>query len=153
MLELAVLLLLSIITARFLERRYHVASVAHAILFVLLLAVTLFTTDIPFIKAAMMNWMGELYYNSLYDALHDTVTFVNIGLSAIIIVEITVFVLVPLLSIVAIIEEIREQLKEMKVKVDFSAFIPSFINLVDDPKKDFRHTENEIYLVLGKLLN
>lgn len=136
-----------------LERRYKVAYIAHSVLFIVLLAAFLFTTDISFIQKIMINWMGKMYYQSLYDSFHTAVRVVNISLSGVVILEIVVFIFLPLLSIVAFVKEIREQFKEMKVKADFSSFTKSFITLVKGPVKDFRHTQNETYLILGKLLN
>ena len=153
MLELVLLVLLSIVTSRLLEKNYKVAYIAHSVLFIFLVAVFFFTTDIPVIQNMMINWMGEDYYESLYDSIRGTTYIINLGLSGIVVMEIVILVMLPLLSVVAFIQYVRDQFKEMKLKTSFEYLIPSFITLVEYPEKDFRHTQNETYLILGKLLN
>ena len=153
MLQLVSLLLLSIITSRLLEKKHKVAYIAHSVFFVFMLFTFMVSTDISFIKNVMIEWLGVKNYNPLYEAINETFYFVNLSISAVLILEVVIFVLIPLLSILAFIQEIRDQFKEMKVKVDFSSFIKTFITLVNDPTKDFRHTQDETYLILGKLLN
>jgi len=153
MVDILLFIVLSIITARCLERRYKVASVFHAIFFIVYLFLTLASSDVSFIKEAMTNWMGKQFYTSLYKAINGAENYIHIGLGSIMILDVVVYVFVPILSIVVFINEIREQFKEMKIRVNIKLFVGYIINLVLDPIKDFKHNKNETYLILGKLLN
>ena len=154
MFELFLLITISLITGRLLHKRYKVASIAHAVLFVLLFVMFMATTDIAYIKEFMISWMGKVYYTSLNEALSVPVQVLNGGISTILVVELAVFIFFPLLSVVALIKEFKEQFKELKLqKADLSTFFKSLIILVFNPFKDFKHTQNETYLILGRLLN
>ena len=153
MLELILLLVISVITARLLDKRYKVASVAHAILFVFQLVMFLFRTDISLIRNLMISWMGEKSYWAFNSALTTPVSILNGGISGVLMLEFILFVFVPLLSIVAFVKDIKDTFKELKVRVNIKIIISYIINLVLDPIKDFKHNKNETYLILGKLLN
>ena len=81
MVELILLLTLSVITARLLEKRYKVASIAHAVFFIFISMVYLLTTDLALIKEAMINRMGEDLYESLNSALSTPVVIMDIGIN------------------------------------------------------------------------
>ena len=153
MVYLILLISLSIITARCLEKRYKVASIFHSVFFAIMLFLALASSDVEVIKKGMLNWMGEYYYKSLYDAIKGASSYIHIGAGGLMIVDIVVFIFVPILSIVSIIAEFKEQFKEMKIRVNIKLFVGYIINLVLDPIKDFKHNKNETYLILGKLLN
>ena len=154
MLELIILIALSVITARLLSKRYKVASIAHSVLFIIVSAIYLFTTDVAFIKLAMVNMMGETNYEIVRDVFSAPAFYVHAGVSTILMLDMAIFVFIPLLSIIAIVKEVKEQFKELKLqKADLSTFFKSLIILVFNPFKDFKHTQNETYLILGRLLN
>ena len=152
MVELLLLLTLSVITARLLEKRYKVASIAHAIFFICMSMVFLITTDLSLIKEAMINWMGENLYDSLHSAFSTPMFIMNIGVSAVLIFEVAIFILLPILSIAAFIQKIRDDAKEIDVKRPYLKLF-GFITKDLYPAKDFRYNKTETYLILGKLLN
>ena len=152
--ELIILIIMSVITGLLLERKHKVAFVSHCVLTFVLFALSFLTTDISFIKDIATSIVPKLYYDSLYEAVHKSVPFLDMGFSSFMVIELSMFVALPLLSIVTFIEEIREQIKNIKLEVvDFSSLLRRYITLVEYPEKDFRHTQNETYLILGKLLN
>ena len=149
--QFLILIFLSIITARLLDKRYKVASIAHAVLFIFVSFVISVCSDWEPLVNIYTNWMGEEYYLSLKEALEDSELYLNSGLSTITLLEVIIFIFVPLLSIFTIVEEIRERLKQARVKRNFSLCKPIITNLY--PIKDFKHTENKIFLTFGHLLN
>ena len=153
MAKLIILIVLSIFTARVLERRYKVAAIAHSVLFIFTLVFFCFTTDLPLIVKAMNNIIPKMYYDALKDALLTPAKVLNFGLSGILVLDCILYLFVPILSIIALIKEAREQFKEMKIKANVKVMVGYVINLVLDPIKDFKHNKNETYLILGKLLN
>jgi len=152
MVELILLLTLSVITARLLEKRYKVASVAHAIFFIFISMVYLLTTDLALIKEAMINWMGEKLYESINSALSTPVVIMNIGISAVLVFEVAIFILVPILSIAAFIQKVKDDAKEIDIKCPYLKLF-GFFKKDLYPSKDFRYNKLETYLILGKLLN
>lgn len=147
-------IILSIITAAFIEKRYKVATISHAILFIFLSFVYLFTTNFDPIVNMWINSMGEDAYINLHEALISSVIYTHSGLSALLVLELCFYVIVPLLSVVAIIDEMRKESKTIRVGNGFNIdkLLPE-INLGINPNKDYTYTLNKTYLRLNRLLN
>lgn len=67
--DLLVLIILSIVTLRYLDKRSKVAFVAHSVLFAVLLFLSLFTTNLPWVANEMSSVCGEEAYVALREAL------------------------------------------------------------------------------------
>ena len=153
MIDLILLLLLSVISARLLERKYKVASIVHAILFIVQAAIFIFTTEIPFVRYAMMNMVGKNAYN-LVNSILSIPSFITIGgISAVVMVDLSILVFLPLLSIILFIDRIREEFKKVRYKVSIKYIIEYVIVLVGLPLKTFNPTKDNTYLELSQLRN
>ena len=153
MIDLILLLLLSVISARLLEKRYKVASIAHAILFIVQSAIFIFTTDISFIRVAMINLIGEKSY-ILVNNILSIPSFITIGgISAVVMVDLSILVFLPLLSIILFVDEIRREFKKVRYKVSIKYIIEYVIVLVGVPLKSFSPAKDNTYLELLQLRN
>ena len=136
-----------------LEKKYKIASILHAILFIVQLVFFLFSTDLAFIKEAMVNMIGKNAYQVVHEVLTVPSIFVNGGISALLILDVSIFIFLPLLSIVVIADKIKDTFKQINVRTNIKIIVSYIINLVLDPIKDFKHNKNETYLILQKLRN
>ena len=153
MFELILLIASSIIIARYLEKKYVVASAAHAVLTIVLLFTYFFSTSFaPFVQIGK-NLLGENYYEFLHYGLTNTIKFVNIGVSAIFVIELSIFVLVSILAIVAFIKGFQKLAKKIKTpnyfkKISFKKLVSNLIPSLNQ-KQNYQGT----YLVNCSLLN
>lgn len=67
--DLFILIILSIVTLRYLDKRSKIAFVAHSVLFAVLLFLSLFTTNISWVASKMSSACGESFYIALREAL------------------------------------------------------------------------------------
>ena len=152
--ELILLFTLSILTARFLEKRYKVASIAHSILFIVMTFVYLLVWDFTPIKEMWTSWMGEEMYDIVSGALKDPMPFFNAGISSFMVFEVFIFLVLPILSIVAFVDKFKEQIKKIVINLRYRDQLNDpVINMGINPDNGFIDTYNETYLVFGKLLN
>lgn len=153
MIELVLLVVLSVFTERLLRKRYKIASIAHSVLFVFLFIMFMFTTDFKPIQNFMISWMGKVYYESLYDAMTIPVKALDYGISGVLAIDIAMFVLIPLVSVVAIINEEKEHFKGIKIIYDYFRFLLVNLLIFFAPHKSYEVSKKHIYLVFGRLLN
>ena len=155
-LHIICLVITSIILANFLEkRRYAVATIAHAVLFIVLSFALLFSVEYAPIKEMCIRWIGEEYYTFLHEALVEKYNsyFAFSGLTVLLVLDIVVFVIMPVLSIAVLINDIREAYK--KIKADKKVFLHFGVPVPfgNSPKTDYTYSFDKIYLKLCRLLN
>ena len=153
MVELIILLICSVFIARFLEKKYRVASVAHAILFIALSLVYLFASKNSYISFALTNIVGEKAYHVIHEMLVDNVKFFNSGISALLITEIVTFAIVSIFGVVAAIKGIKKLVKFIKLENKTLVIENFFTEIGLYPCRDNIDTFSKTYLIFGKLLN
>lgn len=153
MVEFFILLICSIFIARFLEKKYRVASVAHAILFIILSLVYLFASKNSYISFGLTNIVGEKAYHVIHEMLVDNVKFFNSGISALLITEIVTYTIVSVFAVVAAIKGIKKLVKCIKINQK-GLVINNFATETGlYPCRDNIDTFSKTYLIFGKLLN
>lgn len=145
-------LILSIITARLLERRYKVASIFHAIFFILVATYFLYITDYQPIVNIWLRYIDPRDYYLLKEALIGNDVYVYSAFHTIVLVEIIAFIFVPFLSIVAFVQMIRDEFKKMDVSSPFQ-IDGSPIDNYELDNKEFVPLNNDLYLKYQVLLN
>ena len=116
MLELGLLLLTSIITARFLEKRYRLASVFHAILFIVMAVTYFFASEEPFLARLALNMLGEDGYRIVHNTMTDCLDLFHIGFSSILAVEVVIFASVSMISAIILIRGIKKVIRAFNGK-------------------------------------
>ena len=147
-------LVLSIVIARYLDRKkYRVASIAHSILFIFLSFVFVLSTDIPVFVIASTNIFGEEYYSAIHEALVMTISTTKGSLSAFLVIELVIYIFLPIFAAIIVAKQIKEQL--MKIKMRKPNYEFGYLNIQNgfNPIEDQRYSQNKTYLVLGRLLN
>ena len=151
--EVALILICSVLAARFLEKRMRVASIAHAILFIVCSVFYLFGSEFKLFVFAAQNMIGKNNYAIIHSALKEGVTFVNFSLSSIYVIEVIVFGTIAIVSTVLFIKGLQKAAKRIKIKsfilkleqpVDNGNFFNQIVQTING-----RHN----YLVLGQLRN
>ena len=153
MFELIILVICSIVIARFLEKKYRAASVAHAILFIVLSLTYIFASDFPLFVMVGKTWIGNTYYQQLHQALRGGVMIVNISMSALFVVELVTFAIAAIVSVVALIKWIKKLSKIIRTKNSTSFFVEPFHYSNNEPKTNYINSNQGNYLVFARLLN
>lgn len=109
------LIVCSIISARFLEKKYKVASIAHTVLFVLMSFIYLTSSEIPMIQFAMKNILTEPYYIALNEIISETIFGFHIGVSTLFIVEFITYTIVSIVSVFVAIKTIKGLVKRVRL--------------------------------------
>ena len=150
MAELILLIVLSIIIAAYLEKRSSIATIAHAILFIGLSFDFLFATDLRFIQEAMINICGKDFYYNIHEAMVEPAKFIGLSVGTFAIVEISILVVLPFVSIVIFIKKIREEFKKLRVNNPVIDTDSGFFSKKINPVKISLKNENKQYLVLSQ---
>ena len=130
--DLLVLIILSIVTLRYLDKRSKVAFVAHFVLFAVLLFLSLFTTNLPWVANEMSSVCGEEAYVALREALIEPAGAVFSAFYIIIMLEIVYlayFIARGFLQVYKKIDDFRKNNFKFKKdigKVSFASRIFSF---------------------------
>ena len=130
--DLLVLIILSIVTLRYLDKRSKVAFVAHSVLFAVLLFLSLFTTNLPWVANVMSSVCGEEAYVALREALIEPAGAVFSAFYIIIMLEIVYlayFIARGFLQVYKKIDDFRKnnfKSKKDTGKVSFASRIFSF---------------------------
>ena len=114
MVELIIFFLCSVLIARCLEKRYKIASMAHAVLFVFLGLVWVFTSEIELIEFAARNMVGDFYYEVLKEALTERMTMFHLGFSALLMAEAAIYMTIAIASIVIFFKGLKKLGKLIK---------------------------------------
>ena len=116
MLEFIILIVFSFIIRRYLKDKYVIASAANMILFLFLSITYFFSSDFTLFVYLGKKMLGVETYEFLHGGLIDTVDAVNIGVSALAVVEIVIFSLMSIAAILTLIKGFKQLLKKLKVK-------------------------------------
>ena len=109
--QLILLLISSVIIARFVEKKSRVISVAHAILFTVLLVFTIFTSDNPAILLALDNLFPDKELLSIFtEALKDSSSVFTLSFSVLFTLEMTVIAS----TCIAVAISIRKAIKAIR---------------------------------------
>lgn len=149
-----VLIVCSIFLARYFEKHYRVATIAHAILFIVASFIHLFCSDVSFTVYAMKNIFGEHYYGLIRSVFVENVYIFNISFSALFAVEIASYITVSVLAIIALIKGFKKLVKFFQVKKN-NPIVTNLFNLINNlyPSRVQIDEKRKTYLILGKLLN
>ena len=152
--ELALLLLSSVIIARFVAKRSIVISVAHSVLFVFLMAVWPFTTESHLVTSFMAELMPGNSYAILHEAFAGTGEYIGLGFSAVLVVEIVSVMstsIALIISSIKTLKAIRRLLKKGIVRK--TVFVGTSNFTTDVPAYDFHQVKSGTYLQLCQLRN
>ena len=151
-LETLSLIVMSVIAARLLEKRYKVASIAHAIFFILVASYYLYVTDYTPLVNMWLTYIDEKSYYVLKEALKGSSFYFNHSISTIVCVELIVLIFIPFISIAAFVKLIREECKEISVNHAFK-IDRFYIDNKESSSKEFVPSDNNLYLKYQVLLN
>lgn len=128
--DLLVLIILSIVTLRYLDKRSKVAFVAHSVLFAILLFLSLFTTNLPWVANEMSSVCGEEAYVALREALIEPAGAVFSAFYIIIMLEIVYlayFIARGFLQVYKKIDDFRKNNFKFKKRYRESEFCFSYL--------------------------
>ncbi len=151
--DLILLCVCSIVIARCLERKMRVASVAHAILFIVLAFFSLFTTDLKLVSQAMINVMSEEKYVIIRNALMSASHFYRGAFSVLFIIDVAIEVMACIAAIILIVKGYKKFFKKIdlqKVRIYIKNIVQEFRLL---PNKVLINNNRNQYLVLQQLRN
>ena len=153
--ELILLIVVSILIARYLERtRYRIAMMAHAVLFIATLVVYFFSGEIALFAALGKRWLGVETYMMVNDVFVDRVYIFSYGLSSLLAVEIFIMVSLVAVATFALIRSYKKVVKMIRLR---SSGGYGYINplLCHEDKQEVRCHDppGKTYLILGRLRN
>ena len=153
MFNFVLLLISSIIVARFLEKRYRIASLFHAVLFLFLALVYMFSSDSAFFVTVCKNMVGNTYYASLHEVLTQHMTTISASFSVYMIVEYVTLLIVGMVSIVATVKALKKLASKIKIDQlsDVKTEQPFIFKTVCNCDREISYRKT--YLELGHLLN
>ena len=150
--EFLLLLLCSVIIARFLEKRFKIATIAHAVLFVVIFCFYILGSDLEILVKAGINTFGEEDYSNIHGAIADNVEVLSISFSSLLVVEAFTFGVASLIAIRTAIKGLKKLIKQLEIKIIvFKKKIIS--NQVFSHKTNSELTYKNNYLVFSRLLN
>ena len=117
--EIILLLICSVILARYLERKMKVASIAYSVLFTVSFAYYLFGSDIKFFAIAARNMVGADYYELIHEVLNGGVLIANLSLSSIIIINAVIYLIVGIVSVALFIKGLKKLVSKAKFNKKF----------------------------------
>lgn len=144
--ELVLLCTTAIIIANFVKKRSVTISVGHTILFVFLLVLSLFKTDIPFIRSVMQNAYGEYAYEVIRKAMGTPYVFFFSTNALISVVELLFMLIAAYIAAIFVIDKILNSKDPLPSK----AFQGSNVSV--SPVRCLADDKN-LYLKYCKLLN
>lgn len=106
--DLILLCFCSIIIARCLEKRMRIASVAYAILFIVLSFFSLFSTGFALVDQAMINIFGENLFNAIREGLMEASPIYRSAFGTLFFVSIIIDVITSITALVLIIKGFRK---------------------------------------------
>lgn len=150
--EIILVIICSIIAARYLERKMKVASIAYSVLFVFSSVFYLFSSDFKWFVIASKNILGQ-YYPIVHETLRSGITIANFSLSAIIVLDTLIAFTIAVVSTIVAIKGIKKLLSKIKFKQTRLVYKANLIN--DDLRPNLVQINNgrNNYLVLCQLRN
>ena len=148
-----ILIVCSIFIARFLEKRYKVATIAHAILFIVASVIHLFTSNVSFTMYAMQNIVGKYWYEIVRSVFEEGAVFFNITISSILVVEIISYIIFSIFAIVSLIKGFKKLIKYFQVKNNNPIIVSYYPQPDLSPIRVQIDNSSKTYLMFGRLLN
>lgn len=151
--EFVLIIICSIIAARYLEKKMKIASIAYSILFIFSSIFYIFGSDFKLFALAGKNILGANHYEIIHDALHQGIIFANFSLSAIFIIDTLIFGITIIVSTILFIKGLKKLFKKIKISTNnlnisyqnsFEVFKPVVVT---------SYSSQYDYLVLGQLRN
>ena len=143
----------SVIIARCLEKRMRVASVAHAILFIVLFFFSLFTSGFPMIDQAMINTFGKDLFETVRDTLNETSPVYRSIFGSLFIIDLAIDIMTSIAVIILIIKGFKKFSKVVKLNKAPLIIKNILIKIRLLPNKVLINNNRNQYLVLQQLRN
>lgn len=153
--ELILLIVVSILIARYLERtQYRIAMMAHAVLFVVLLVFYFFGSELPLFVSLGKTWVGQETYKFLHDAITANYDGISLGFSSFFFVEILVLISFAAVLMVGMIRSYKRiaKLIHLRAGCGFLKSNPPVVTYENTGGGTFGPM-GKTYLVLGRLRN
>ena len=115
MIEFISFLLLNIILARILSKKLRIAGMVHAIVFVVIAFLYMFTLDNDFIRGHLTKVVGEANYYLLNDSLVYKLQANNISISSVLVIEESTFAASCILFLLFFVKYIKKIIDELKL--------------------------------------
>ena len=135
------------------ERIYKVATILHAILFIVMSVVRLFSSDVGFTMYAMQNMVGKEYYQLIRSVFTENTVIIHASISSLIVVEVVTFVTVSIVAIVSLIKGFKKLVKFFQVKKNNQFVLYSDVQSDLYPNRVQIDNSCKTYLIFGRLLN
>jgi len=149
--NLILLCVSSIFLARFLEKRMRVASIAHAVLFIVISFAFLFNSGFALVDRAMINLFGEEDFNLVHESLVANEHLFAGSISGLLIIETITFISISIVAIIGLIKGFKKLLEK---------FSPGFKFNLDSTETTYVHSFESVlhnhqfrYLILKHLRN
>ena len=151
--DLILLCFCSVIIARCLEKRMRVASVAHAILFIVLFFFSLFTSGFAMIDQAMINTFGKDLFETVRDTLNETSPVYRSIFGSLFIIDLAIDIMTSIAVIILIIKGFKKFSKVVKLNKAPLIIKNILIKIRLLPNKVLINNNRNQYLVLQQLRN
>ena len=149
--NLVLLCLTSILLGRYFERKMPVASIAHAVMFIVMAFLFLFHSDFALVDQAMINLFGETNFYIVHDALVETAVIYRSAISSLLVMEIVVITVTALVAAVLLIKAIKKVFA--KFNSGFNANIKTLNFAYNVPSIEQDVNDRNRYLLLKHLRN
>ena len=153
MVEFLLFLLCSVLIARSLEKRYKVASALHAVLFVVIGLVWLFSSNLTFVQYALTNVVGETAYGIIRAAVTDNVIWLRGSFSALLIAELVTYFSLAIVSLIAFIKGLRQLATFIKTHCELKPLPVGFILRPATATVGYQGSGRDTYLETRRLRN
>ena len=153
--ELILLIIASVLIARFLERtKYRVAVMAHAVLFIFLSFVYFFGTDLALFARLGRFWFGAKAYDFLHEAFATSSDGLSLGFTAFFVVEIVLLLSIAALAMIAMVRSYKRILKLVRMRACWGFIEADSLDSQNDIDggRSFGY-RGKTYLALGRLRN
>lgn len=150
--RLVFLLVFALLNSYLFGKKYKVAWIANSVLFIFLFTLNIFVVDHAPLVRFWVNLMGERYYFPIRDALYFATNICNISTGLLIVLQSIFFVFIPVVSVVTLVREIREEVEKIRAN---NVIILNNMSLDydDSVKKEYIRNENNIRLKYGVMQN
>ena len=149
--NLVLLCLTSILLGRYFERKMPVASIAHAVMFIVMAFLFLFHSDFALVDQAMINIFGETNFYIVHDALVETAHIYRGAISTLLIMEIVTITISAVIAVVVLIKAIKKIFS--KFNYGFRADIQTLNYAYNIPANEQVSNNRNRYLLLKHLRN
>ena len=141
----------SIFLGRYFEKKMPVASIAHAVMFIVIAFLFLFHSDIALVDQAMINLFGEENFYIVHDALVETSHIYRGAISTLLMMELVVYAILCAIAAVVLIKAIKKIFA--KFNYGFKANINKLNYVYNVPSIEHDVNSRDRYLLLQHLRN